>query len=524
MPVADPSARAAPPPGHTPGHGGWLGLGPQTLLFALYCAVFFTLRVVLSHAMEQDAATRHFEAQMLALGYGGNDPPLYTWMLAGLQRLVGVGLHSALLLNYALLTVAFAALCAAARLVLGRPAWAALAAWSLVTVPPVLLTHFALAHTVQVLCAGTLTFLAACRVVRKGRGRDYLWLGAAVGFGLLSKYNYSLLVAALAVAALVQAPVRRRLASPWMLATLAAALVVASPILAAHLRTFGQWSSTVDQLRGGGLDPLAARLSGMAGVFSSALAFVWPLLVTLLVAAPRVFDPRPAPPRPSTVDPALDRFVRDVVLAAFAVIALSVLIAGVPGFSERYMVPLLFPVPVVLVSRALRFDPPPRAARRYVLGIVATTAVVLALRLLELTPFCPQRCAELVPYDRLAHHLRADGFAGGTILTGSTVAAGNLIPHFPDSRVLVGGGPDLPPRDPPGQCLGIWDAGDWWPETARARVLETLEMSADEAEPLTRSAVIPWHGGTFSWSWPPRWQERTTEWRYVLLEDAGRCP
>ncbi|MCA8932533.1 MAG: glycosyltransferase family 39 protein, partial [Rhodospirillaceae bacterium] len=466
---------------------------------------------------------RFLHSQVLSLAYGGNDPPLYTWALTAMQRLVGTGLQAVLLINYLLLTVAFWALLIAARMVLGDARWAALAAWSLVVFPPVALGHFALTHSVQVVCAAAITLLAALGLVRHGRPWDYLALGAALGFGLMSKYNFLLLAAALGVAALAQAPVRRRLASPWLLASLAAMLAVSSPIWLAHMQTVHQWTSMVDQLRDDALGPLAARLSGAVGLASSVITFVWPLLLVLAVAVPRAFDPR-RPVEPAGLDPVLARLVRDMLATGIVLMLGFVLVAGLPGFNERYMLPLLFAVPIYAFGRVLRVGASAAAARRSAAGLAGVTVVVLAVRLLELTPFCPQRCAELVPYDRLADTLKDAGFEGGTIVTGALVTAGNHVVQFPGSRVLMGAGPAVPAREPAGQCLGIWNAVDWGPEVARARVLEAMDLDPADTGEMVESAVIPWHGGTFSWSWPPEWQERTSEWHFVLLEDAERCP
>ena len=505
--------------------GRWFGIGRQTGLFVLYCAAFFAVRLALTSALEQDAATRHFEAGWLAALYPGNDPPLYTWLLMGLHRLVGPGLHSTMLLNYALMTGAFWAVLVSARMVVGDARWAALAAWSLMLFPPVLLGHFALAHTTQVLCAGALALLAALRLVRYGRPVDYLLLGVAIGFGLMAKHNFALLVAAIVLAALARPETRARLASPWTLAAGAAALLTAGPMLMALADALGQATAAVGNLGDASVGPVQARLSGLASAAVSVLAYCWPMLLVLAAAAPRAFASLKTAAAAADLDPALDRFVRDVLVAGLLVMVSVILVTGTASFPERYMQPLLFALPIFAIGRIRRTVPGDRAWRRYAGGAAVVTVVVFALRMLELSPFCPQACRDLVPYDRLAEHLRADGFTEGTIVTGSSVAAGNLRVHFPRARVLVGTTPALP-RNPngSGQCLAIWDMTDWGPEATRARALDALGLDDADAAPLTRSVTVPWHWRSFSWTWPPAWSQRQTEWHYLLLRDDARGP
>lgn|GEM_PF-1944422 len=516
------SSRAA---AGTASRAGLFGIGAQTGLFVLYCAAFFGLRAAFTSALEQDAAVRHFEAQVLALSYGSNDPALYSWLLRGVHEVVGLGLHSSMLLNYAFLTGAFWAVLVSARMVLREPRWAALAAWSLVLFPPVLLGHFALAHSTQLLFASALALLTFLRLVRYGRPLDYLIFGVAVGLGAMAKYNFPLFVAAAGLAGLVQAPVRQRLFSPWIVAAGAVAVVVASPVLIAFGHTMGQLDNTFGLLSMEVSGPVLSRLVGLKSAGASLFSYTGPMLVVLLVVAPgAVFRPV-APPEAAGMDPVLARFVRDFLLAGLVVMVLVVLVSGTGKFHERYMQPLLFATPLYFLGRILRARPEARVWRRYAAGVVLVTAGVLGLRALELSPLCPQSCRDLVPYDRLAGHLRAEGFTGGTIVTGSPIAAGNLRVQFPEARVLLGASPALP-RNPAGsgQCLAIWDMTDWGPETSRQAALAALGLTAEEAAPLIRSAAIPWHWPFFSWSWPPGWYQRETEWQYVLFEDETRCP
>ncbi len=507
------------------GSAGLFGIAAQTALFVLYCAAFFAVRLAFTSGLEQDAAIRHFEAQVLALSYGSNDPALYSWLLRGVHEVAGPGLPSSMLLNYAFMTGTFWAMLVSARMVLGEPRWAALAAWSLMLFPPVLLGHFALAHSTQLLFASALALLAFLRLVRHGRPLDHLAFGVAVGLGVMAKYNFPLLVAAAGLAALMQAPLRRRLFSPWIVAAGAVAVLVASPVLVAHAQTVGQLNNTFGLLRMEVSGPVMSRLVGLKSAAASLFAFTWPMLLVLAAAAPRAWGRHLESPAQAGLDPLLARFVRDFLLAGLVVMVLVVLVTGTGKFHERYMVPLLFATPLYFLGRVLRTGPGAREWRRYAAGVAMVTVAVFGLRVLELSPLCPQSCRDLVPYDRLAGHLRAAGFTGGTIVTGSPIAAGNLRVHFPDARVLLGTSPALP-RHPAGtgQCLAIWDMTDWGPEASARGALAALGLTPDEAAPLIRSAEVPWRWPSFSWTWPPGWHQRTTEWQYVLFEDEARCP
>ncbi|NBC34484.1 MAG: hypothetical protein GVY13_17550 [Alphaproteobacteria bacterium] len=510
----------------------WSGFDPfapaaQTGLFALYCLGFFLPRLAFTTTLKQDDAVRHFEAQVLSWRYASNDPALYTWMLRGVQELVGVGLHSSMLVNYALMTGAFWALLMSARMVLAEPRWAALAAWSLVLLPPVMLGHFALAHTTQVLCAGALALLAVLRLARHGRPRDHILLGAAIGLGLLSKYNFGLFVAAAALAALATPALRRRLASPWAAAIPIVALLVAGPALLVLAETFGQIGSTLGQLRHETAGPLMDRMSGLKSAAASVIAYSWPLLLVLLAAAPALWYRRRTAYESAEglASPELARLLDHYLVAALAVVALTVLISGIPQFHERYMQPLLFALPLVAAVHIARVGAGPRAWQRYRAGLIAAIVGVAAVRLLELSPFCPQACRDLIPYDALAERLRAEGFAQGAIVTGSPVAAGNLRVQFPDSAVFVARTPEaLQPagRAPP--CLVIWDAVEWNPPVAADRALGAVGLDPAAAAGRIETIETTWAWHFFTWSWPPGFAERTYRWQYVLLEDRACFP
>lgn len=504
----------------------WASPALQTGLFTLYCLGFFLMRLAFTVTLKQDDAVRHFETQVLALGYASNDPALYTWLLWAIQQGVGLGLHSAMLLNYALMIGAFWALLLSARMVLADPRWAALAAWSLVLLPPVMLGHFALAHTTQVLCAAALALLAVLRLARYGRPLDYLLLGLAIGFGLLSKYNFGLFVIAALAAMLTTPALRQRLMSPWTVALVATATIVASPGLIVLGQAFGQVESTLGQLRHDTAGPILDRLSGLRSAATSFVAYMWPLLLVVLVSVPAVFyRRREAGPTGGAVvsDRNLAQFLDRYLLACLAVLVVSVLITGVPQVHERYMQPLLFAAPLIAMAHIARIGPGPKAWHRYRAGLVTAIVVMVAIRALELSPLCPQACRDLVPYDRLAEHLRGTGFDGsGTLVTGSPVAAGNLRVQFPNTRVLLARTPEelATEAGSDGPCLAVWDAVEWSPTVSAERALGALGFTLNGAADRIETVHTSWGWQFFNWSWPPGFVERTYEWHFVSVDPA----
>jgi hypothetical protein len=91
--------------------------------------------------------------------------------------------------------------------------------------------------------------------------------------------------------------------------------------------------------------------------------------------------------------------------------------------------------------------------------VVAEIAVVAGL-VVRVTgaSFFPRPYRMNEPYDAVAAALARAGFKSGTILAGHGTLAGNLVVHFPDSRVLHTEYPDFrPSRTGDGQCLLVWD-------------------------------------------------------------------
>ena len=210
----------------------WLYTHPLVPLLALVCAQVL-LRLALSPALDMDEAEQIVWTQHLAWGYGVQ-PPLYTWLQWGVNRLLGGQSVLALsLLKHCLLALTYVLLWQAARLQgLGaRSAWQA--AGGVLLFPLVCwMAVRDLTHSVLLLTCIAAFYLALVRLLARPSPVRFAALGAALAAGMLAKYNFALVAAALLGAALLDAAQRRALFSRgWPLAPLVAALLVAPHLL-----------------------------------------------------------------------------------------------------------------------------------------------------------------------------------------------------------------------------------------------------------------------------------------------------
>ena len=507
----------------------WLAPGRQVALFALFCTALALLRVAVATGMQLDDSIEHVMTQDLRLLYVPSNPPLYTWILWAVQQVVGVGTHSTSLLNTVLLVVTFAAVLVLARRVSGRPGTAALAAWSLLAVPQYALAFFTLTHTTLLMCACALSLVATASVVRHGRAVDYLALGLAIALGLMAKYNFALFLPAVAIAAALQPETRVRLLTPLAVIPLAVGALALMPLGAAilfqGLDLLEIMAARTSQVEAYG--PITGRLRGLVSYVASIANYAWPLWVVAGIALiGRLRAAATAPPL-ATEDAVLSRLLRDIVLIGLALVTVAVLVLGMTKVLERYLHPILFPAIVYLAVLLARAADDRR--RRAVLGtgIAIAAGVFVFVRVLELSPFCPQRCRDLIPYDRLVTELRTAGFERGTLLAGHTLTAGNLRSQLPDDRV-VQMGITPPPRVSAdhGQCALVWDLDEGDVDGARRALIAAAGLSEADDLPI-RETEIAWHWGMFDWSWPPGgFVTRTSRWHYIVLDgaDAEQCP
>ena len=155
------------------------------------------LRLSLSEALKWDYGEQMLWSQQLALGYG-SQPPLYTWLQWLANQVFGPSVLALSALKHALLALSFALMYLAGRELLDERGafWASA---SMLLLPPLGWASVRdQTHTILVTAMTCGAWWLLMRIARQPRPRDFALLGLVCGCGLLAKYSFALVAAAIA--------------------------------------------------------------------------------------------------------------------------------------------------------------------------------------------------------------------------------------------------------------------------------------------------------------------------------------
>jgi 4-amino-4-deoxy-L-arabinose transferase-like glycosyltransferase len=437
---------------------------------AVYLAVHFAVRMAMWHTLGIDDAEQALFSQQFAWSYRNSAPPLFTWLLLGLGKAMGVDIVSISLIRYALLAIVYVFAYLTARRLIADPRLAALSLYSFAAIYVfAFYSHHDLTHTTALAAMLALAWYVFVRLVNAPRLGWYLALGAVFGLGLLGKWNFAMLAAALPLACLARREYRAMVLT-WKIvpAVVVCGLIVLPTALAILFSGTTDKDTFHSVLIGDQAAYMARVAEGTWRLIRSAILYPQPLLVLLILvfALPlwrgvRRPEPAGAPaPRPDMA------FLWWTMAISLALHMAMVLGFGARIFSERLMQPPLFILPIALFMLIERGKPSARAVNAFALVLALLVAGTLAARIvvyLRGADHCGS-CRAMMPVEALASQLREAGYDGsGTILVEGFHVGGNMRVAFPAARVMDAG---FPPRTWPepqgsGQCLLLWnDRGD----------------------------------------------------------------
>ncbi|MFZ0693411.1 MAG: glycosyltransferase family 39 protein [Alphaproteobacteria bacterium] len=498
-------------------------------LLALYILIHFALRLAISPAIAVDDVAETIFAQNLQWSYYYRQPPLYTWLLWGAFRVFGVTAAAVFLVKYTLVALGYVFYYLSAREIIDDRRLVLAAALS-----PSLIyaigygVHVGFTNTVLLTTSCAATFNAFLLVTRRGENGDYLFFGAALAAGLLSKWGFPAFAGALLAAGMMQEPTRRRLFNPRIvLAFLPLTAIILPFLLWGFHGGHGMGSLFKDAMRrGGGAAYVPGIMSGLWKLVAAIVGFLAPFWIFAVAVFPRAVTAAPrlsasgqsasGMPGPGALD--CRKLLEHFFIAMAAIVLIGVLAAGVTQYKSRWMHTVLILFPLYFFCRVQDAGFTTRQLKIWAGVLGATALAVFGVLLAQgFLAYCG-RCRLQAPYPELARLVAQQGFSGGTIVAGDEHIAGNFRLVFPQARVATPVYdyyvPPGPAPDARGQCLVIWNARDGDAMPGSLPLFLEAAFGASVPDSATRQSVAaPYRYGV----------KRLLSLDFVLLPGTGQC-
>ncbi|NKK82456.1 ArnT family glycosyltransferase [Rhizobium leguminosarum] len=460
-------------------------------LLAAYFALQVGVRLATSHSLDLDEAEQAFRSQWLAAGYGPQ-PPFYNWLQYTVFRFAGVSLTALSIVKNLLLFSSYVLYGLTARLILRDKALVAIATLGLLTIPQMAFEmQRDLTHTVAVFFSASIFFYGFIRSLKQPSLASYFIAGIGIGFGLLAKYNFAILPAAALIAALSDARLRLRIFD-WRLAlTAVVALIITLPHLFwlkdnldfATARTLEKMTASGD----------ASYLTQVAmGVSSLALATISFAALTVAVFA-IVFGKSLRPALGSGSE--WTRLLERMMLVFFAGILLLIVFGGAAGIKDRWLVPMLFILPLYfclkIEAAGVTTD---RAFRRFIpiLAVIMIGVPATLYGSVATARFTGHYERLNRPYAAMLDILRKQA-EPAAILAGDSLLAGNLRQDISGVPVLSvdypGFHPDLSGRRP---LLLVWLLPKGGSEALPPAMAQWLQANLGVSAPQASVIDVPY--------------------------------
>lgn len=405
------------------------------ILLGAFFGLHVLIRLMTSRTAGLDESEQLVFAQKWALGYGPQ-PPLYTWIQILIFKVCGPSILGLSLLKNALLFGCYACTYGVGRIVTRSHSGGLISALGLLFIPQISWeSHRELTHSVLAMAVSSATVLTFLKLHERRARRLYLLLGALFGMGMLSNYNYGILLAGLLLAAVCLRDFRPIVLSRWMLVSAAIGVLLLAPHLQWVVQQLPVVLSTSHKLRirAEGSEPAVAfrAVGNLAGAWLSHIVAVMVIFAALCGKQVARF-PREILRRPQI------RLLLLLLSIALLGVAVVMVATRATTFKGRWLQPLFFCVSILCAAVVER-----RMTRGALLRLMSA-ALVVAVCVMVLLPgrvwFAEKigRDSGLnAPYAALAQRMQPELERADLIAADSLALGGNLRILMPDKRVIT---------------------------------------------------------------------------------------
>ena len=298
----------------------------------------------MKNAMELEDAEQAYYSQWWRWGYD-DQPPLYTWLQIGINKILGVSKSSFAFLRAIIFSISLFTFYKFSKQFLNDKTQAIAVVLSLVLIPTFIdFTFRRLSHTSLLCLMVIVTYFMINRLIQQKSLLNYTLLGLVVGIGLLTKYNYALLLVALGCTVFTSTEIRKIFFNKWMFVT----IILAALLLLPHLFwLFGETGFSEELQTSVGTKTNAAATDGIpfaspiVSLLMTFLKLVWPLL---LLSVTLIFRKKLNPHLTCTNT----KWMLQLFFAQLLVFVLVFVLMDVRKVEARWLLPLMLPFLVLL--------------------------------------------------------------------------------------------------------------------------------------------------------------------------------
>tara|TARA_R110000868_G_scaffold403147_3_gene680082 strand:+ start:9079 stop:10467 length:1389 start_codon:yes stop_codon:yes gene_type:complete len=316
----------------------------KTNVLAIVCLIAIVAISLMKSAMELEDAEQTYFSQWLRLGYD-DQPPLFTWLQYVINAIIGITVVSFSLLRALIFATILIILYKFSETYLKNVSKANLVVFALALIPVFIdFTFRRLSHTTLLCFVVLITYYILQRLLAKQSICNYILLGVAVGLGILTKYNYVMVIGAIGLAVFIDKNIRGIILHKYIFISSLIVGVLITPHfywLVSNQEFLSELRSSVDlktTIAGEKSIPILAPLLAM---LKNIVKIIAPLVIVLIVA--RLMK------RIKFTFLSYDWLVK-MLLAQLIVIFLFFVLMDVQKTEERWFLPLLIPFLVLLVK------------------------------------------------------------------------------------------------------------------------------------------------------------------------------
>lgn len=405
------------------------------LLIAVYFLINLIVRVSLPNALEMDEAGQILMSQWYALGYD-TQPPFFNWVQHLVIDGIGQSLFALSLVKNLFLFSAYVFYYFAARQVLTSKGLAVAAALGLLTIPEIgWLAQRDLTHSNASLFAACLFLFGLFRTLKQPTVMSYLVTGIAIGIGLISKYNFSILCFCAFVALLASPAYRQRIFDWRILVTAAVALVIVAPHALWLVQNFEIAShDTVTKLESGGQDGVLLQIArGLSQLPLTILAYCALTVVIFASIARGRFWPALRAGNPKT------RLVEVMFGVLLVFLLCLVFFMGTAELKTRWISPVLFILPLYICMKLDAYGMDDRDfLKRFVPVVLLLMVLIPASLVLRIVAAGPMNAHPklTVPYEQFVEDVvKKPAITPALVIAGDAFLAGNIRMQLADTPV-----------------------------------------------------------------------------------------